>query len=329
MTERKVKCLICGSLETEETIEFHLESLANHYDILNERGLFNCFEYLDETENLSGDYYYPYYGYVKRKKKGYQGKEYYYVCTLHEDKVPLFENVDDVIEHCLKEHSENPDTEGILKHRIKEAIVHNLRVMRGSTENISTEDLERYADEEIKKGRIEKELTGKEHSEALQGYILDKYEKLSLFMTHQNSLCPLCNHDIEFMGLSQVELYITKKALESLKSGMNLSEEDRKDYDKVIHQKYGGQILDKKVSLCLKCLLHLHTSHPTMLENLVKEGIVKSALTDYLVYKGYEKEKTEENLSSILSKDLIPYKDRNVKKEDKALRKELEGDNRE
>jgi predicted DCC family thiol-disulfide oxidoreductase YuxK len=301
------KCLICGGIYPEDEITFHLESNANHWNTVEERGIWNCFEYLERSgETLAStewsDYYekaLPYYGYIRMLKKE---DKVVYQCTLHQEPI-LFDDATEMIEHCLKDHVYNEDTGGIIKHRMKEVILHNIRVKKGSTQRITEEDLEKYADEELKKLSIERELTGKQQSHAFDGYVEDQFSRLTAFIQNKDSICPLCNHDIDFMNLSDREKYIANKVIQGLKAGMkNLSKEDEKDFNKLVKRKYQGKIFDKNADLCLKCLLHLHTAHLTMLNRLVSENVLSGALPEYLASRKYQKEADQENLSTVLGK---------------------------
>lgn len=312
----KTKCLICGGIYDFDEITFHLETFHNKE--VEEKGLWECFEFLGasrEQENLEAKewsdfprgtvitqepikYQLPYYGYIKRRK-GKKGEVYYY-CTLCDKE---FEDADNMLTHCLEMHGEHPDTYGILKERTKELVLKQIREKHGSTERINPEQLEKYATEVLKERNILEELTTVSKT-TLNGYSADLFERIFEFLTRENDVCPLCSVSIDYMALANQEIYVANQVVKSLKAGMlSLKEEDEKSFNKVVERYYEGKILGKPRDFYLKAVLHLHTAHPRILKNLVKNKIIEGALPEYIAYERYKSTKT--NLSNKQDKPRI------------------------
>jgi len=125
------------------------------------------------------------------------------------------------------------------------------------------------------------------------------------------------------MSMSEQEKFIANKVVQSLKVGMqDLSKEDEKSFDKLVSRTYKGKIFDKDVSLCLKCLLHLHTAHPTILRGLVTEKVLTGSLPEYLAYEKYKSEPEKMNLSRVFDRPRN-VEDR-LKPHERALKRWLE-----
>jgi len=322
------KCKLCGEIFNNlDDVEYHIDT--EHEEELEDLGLSvaECYEIVDYGElqrqiqtlkrienrivNLNQDSYPQYYKYPYPKKKGYQYYPYWkyiyyyypkgkrekvFICTVHN-----FETNDprEMLKHILKYHRE--DAEEYMEHRASEIVLNRIRKKFGSTEHLTPEQLRRLARKELEEVFIKEELKSPQVSTAFFGWVEDRYERLSQFLTGKSDLCPLCNHEMEHLSMEEQEKYIANQVIKRLKKGMKLSKGDEKSFNKLVNRTYKGKWLDKEVSLSLRNVLHLYTRHRPHFETLFSKNILGGDLVKFLALEKWkDKSKTKMTLSDIL-----------------------------
>lgn len=322
------RCKLCNEIHTSlEDVEYHIET--EHQEELEDLGLSvaECYEIVDYNElqrqiqtlrrieqrivNLNEETQQYYYPYPYPKKKGAQYYPYYkyiyyyypkgkkekvFICTVHNFET---DSPKEMIAHILKYHKE--DAEEFMLHRASEIVLNRIRKKFGSTEHISPEQLKRLARKELEEVFIKEELKSPQVSTAFYGWVEDRYEKLSRFVTGESNLCSLCNFEMEHLSMEEQEKFIANQVIQRLKKGMKLSKGDEKDFNKLVNRKYKGQWLNKEVSLSLRNVLHLYTKHRPHFDTLFEKGILKGDLVKFLALEKWrDKSKTKMTLSDIL-----------------------------
>lgn len=247
--------------------------------------------------------YPPYYRYGYGDKRG----KYRYLCLQCN-----FESTDpkEFMKHLTEIPSHKEDLQDWLKNHLKGQILHRIRVEKGSTMRLSDEDLDRYAETELKEIMFGLELTTPQ-PERMTGVISHEFEVVSQFLQGKTHVCPICN--LESLSVYPQEEYRTKIILEGLKSGMhNLT--GKETGIQLMNRKYQGYWNDDPIDLCLRCNIHLHLRHPATYKSLYASKTLKGGLVSWLATESYMDKKP---FKEELAKGLTVGKDVNLSKGEK------------
>jgi hypothetical protein len=304
------KCLICGALYPEDDIIYHLE--YNHWDIVEERGLWESFEYLEQEKesrewtDIEQERIRPEpiktmpsvpqdllpSGWIREEVQEYPYKPFYYYPSeqqyyCSEDKY-LAKDFNSFLIHVLTKHPR--DYENVLRH----AVVETLKDKVAMDTNKRT--IQELVERQIQRWLLEAE---QKEPEALYKHVEEHFNSLLEYLKGNTNTCPYCNTE----ALINNKLHLDKIHFCLVKGAMEMDARLRKKFESY-KQKYGyypymGNALyectwdDKKVFLKLHPLLHVYQDHNTAFKGLIKTGILKGELIDFLAKKKYLNKETE------------------------------------
>ena len=321
------RCLVCSEeFETLDECEYHLEHSDSNHDYMREKlgiptliqaytfdteevpekedGSQTTLQDLRNLKPLPKDFtdkaeQYPYPPYYRHE---YYGKEHY-LCAEHNIEVT---DPKEFLRHLTEIQTHKEDIEHWLLNHTKRVIHNRIRHEKGSSMRLSDEDLDRYAETEIKELMFGLELQAPQ-PERMTGIVLARNQKLSKFVQGEATSCPLCGVNTENLGGDAKDEYYEKEILSQLKPTSGLT------------QKYETSWSGEKILACLKCNMHLHLKHKETYKQLFTSGIYTGGLVQWLATEAYLSKKP---MVEELMKSGVPV-DKNLNPKDKDMLKWL------
>lgn len=324
------RCLVCSEeFESLDEAEYHLEHSDSNHDYMREKlGIPTLIQaYTFDTEDVPEKeddsqttlqdlrklkelpqvftdkaVQYPYPPYYRYE---YYGKEHY-LCAEHNIEVA---DPKEFLRHLTEIQTHKEDIEPWLLNHTKRVIHNRIRHEKGSSMRLSDEDLDRYAETEIKELMFGLELQAPQ-PERMAGIVSSKYANLKAFLAGKLDHCPECNLASMNLSATDKEAYREKLILDGIKKvnpHLSSIKYDPKNpqgyYEHLTHQKFQGTWNSEPISLCLLCNMHAHLRHPLAYKQLWSSNILGGQLPDYLASESYLSGKkplrAEMNLSKV------------------------------